>query len=140
MNTKDIRTSTDPDLAGSYAAMERAARAAQDLAIKTNTSIVVAVDGKNVELTAADLIKMRDQEAQQSHHWADKTLNHKPASCWLFCANYFKDGNKYMIHTYQALVTAKVNGRSQVIKTEIRALNAQDARWLLWAQYGFHSI
>ena len=68
MNTKDIRTSTDPDLAGSYAAMERAARAAQDLAIKTNTGIVVAVDGKNVELTAADLIKMRDLEAQQSHH------------------------------------------------------------------------
>ena len=66
MNTKDIRTSTDPDLAGSYAAMERAARAAQDLAIKTNTSIVVAVDGKNVELTAADLIKWRDQEDHQS--------------------------------------------------------------------------
>ena len=68
MNTKDIRTSTDPDLAGSYAAMERAARAAQDLAIKTNTGIVVAVDGKNVELTAADLIKLRDQEAKQSPH------------------------------------------------------------------------
>ena len=68
MNTKDIRTSTDLDLAGSYAAMERAARAAKDLAIKTNTGIVVAVDGKNVELTAADLIKLRDQEAQQSHH------------------------------------------------------------------------
>ncbi len=66
MNTKDIRTSTDPDLAGSYAAMERAARAAQDLAIKTNTGIVVAVDGKTVELTAADLIKLRDLEAQQS--------------------------------------------------------------------------
>jgi hypothetical protein len=68
MNTKDIRTSTDPDLAGSYAAMERAARSAQDLAIKTNTGIVVAVDGKNVELTAADLIRLRDQEAQKSHH------------------------------------------------------------------------
>ena len=68
MNTKDIRTSTDPDLAGSFAAMERAARAAQDLAIKTNTGIVVAVDGKNVELTAADLIKLRDQEAKQSNH------------------------------------------------------------------------
>jgi hypothetical protein len=67
MNTRDIRTSTDPDLAGSYAAMERAARAAQDLAIKTNTGIVVAVDGKNVELTAADLIKLRDQEVQQPH-------------------------------------------------------------------------
>jgi hypothetical protein len=68
MNTKDIRTSTDPDLAGSYAAMERAARAAQDLAIKTNTGIVVEVDGKNVELTAADLIKLRDQEAQQPNY------------------------------------------------------------------------
>jgi len=68
MNTKDIRTSTDPDLAGSYAAMERAARAAQDLAIQTNTGIVVAVDGKNVELTAADLIKLRDQGMHQSQH------------------------------------------------------------------------
>ena len=68
MNTKDIRTSTDPDLASSYAAMERAARAAQDLAIKTNTSIVVSLDGRDVELTAADLIKMRDQEAKQSPH------------------------------------------------------------------------
>jgi hypothetical protein len=43
--------------------MERAAFAAQDLAIKTNTGIVVAVDGKNVELTAADLIKLRNTEA-----------------------------------------------------------------------------
>ena len=68
MNTKDIRTSTDPDLAGSYAAMERAARSAKDLAIKTNTGIVVAVDGKNVELTAADLIKLRDQGMHQSQH------------------------------------------------------------------------
>jgi hypothetical protein len=68
MNPKDIRTSTDPDLAGSFAAMERAARSAKDLAIKTNTGIVVAVDGKNLELTAADLIKMRDQEKHQSQH------------------------------------------------------------------------
>ena len=68
MNTKDIRTSTDPDLAGSFAAIQRAARAAQDLAIKTKTGIVVAVDGKSVELTAADLIKLRNQEAQQSNH------------------------------------------------------------------------
>ena len=40
MNPKDIRTSSDPDLAGSLAAIQRAARSAQDLAIKTNTSIV----------------------------------------------------------------------------------------------------
>ncbi len=45
-----------------------------------------------------------------------------------------------MMHTYQASVRAQVKGRSQVIKTEVRALNAQDARWLLWAQFGFHSI
>jgi hypothetical protein len=68
MNPKDIRTSTDPDLAGSFAAIQRAARSAQDLAIKTNTSIVVSLDGRNVELTAADLIKLREQEQQQSKH------------------------------------------------------------------------
>ena len=64
MNPKDIRTSSDPDLAGSYTAMLRAAQSAKDLAIKTNTSIVVSLDGRDVELTAADLINMRDQEAQ----------------------------------------------------------------------------
>jgi len=63
MNPKDIRTSSDPDLAGSYAAMLRAARSAEDLAIKTNTSILVSLDGKDVELTASDLIKLRDEEA-----------------------------------------------------------------------------
>jgi hypothetical protein len=68
MNTKDIRTSSDPDLAGSHEAMERAARAAQDLAIRTNTGIVVSVDGKNVELNAVDLIKLREQEEHQTHH------------------------------------------------------------------------
>lgn len=68
MNPTDIRTSSDPDLSGSFAAIQRAARSAQDLAIKTNTSIVVSLDGQDVELTAADLIKMRDQEAKQSHH------------------------------------------------------------------------
>ena len=62
MNPKDIRSSSDPDLAGSYAAILRAARSAEDLAIKTNTSIIVSVDGQDVELTAADLIKLREQE------------------------------------------------------------------------------
>jgi hypothetical protein len=62
MNPKDIRTSSDPDLAGSYAAMQRAARSAEDLAIRTNTGIVVCVDGKDVRFTAQDLIKMREQE------------------------------------------------------------------------------
>ena len=48
--------------------------------------------------------------------------------------------DKYLMHTYQASVRAQVIGRSQVIKTEIRAVNAQEARWILWAQFGFHSI
>ena len=47
---------------------------------------------------------------------------------------------KYMMHTYQAKVLAQVQGRSQVIPTEVRALSLQDARWLLWTQCGFHSI
>jgi hypothetical protein len=46
--------------------MERAARSAKDLAIRTNTGIVVAIDGKTVEFTAADLIKMRENETP--HH------------------------------------------------------------------------
>ena len=66
MNTKDIRTYSDPDLAGYYAAMELAARSAQDLAIRANTGIVVAVDGRTVMLTAADLIKVREKETP--HH------------------------------------------------------------------------
>ena len=60
MNPKDIRLSSDRDLAGSYAAMLRAARSAEDLAIKTNTSILVSIDGKDVRLTAQDLINMRN--------------------------------------------------------------------------------
>lgn len=68
MNTKDIRTSSDPDLAGSFAAMERAARSAQELAIQTNTGIVVSIDGKNVELSAAELLKLRDEEVKQPKH------------------------------------------------------------------------
>ena len=63
MNTKDIRTSKDPDLAGSYAAIQRAAKSAEDLAIKTNTAIIVAIDGKPVRITAAELIKMRELES-----------------------------------------------------------------------------
>ena len=62
INTQDIRTSSDPDLAGSYNAMLRAARSAEDLAIQTNTSVLVSIDGKDVDLTASDLISRRKQE------------------------------------------------------------------------------
>jgi hypothetical protein len=67
MNSKDIRTSSDPDLAGSYAAILRAARSAQDIAIQTNTSILVSIDGKDVCLTADDIKKLREKEAKQEN-------------------------------------------------------------------------
>ena len=63
MNMRDIRTSSDPDLAGYNAAIQRAAKSAEDLAIKTNTAIIVAVDGKPVRITAAELLKMRELES-----------------------------------------------------------------------------
>lgn len=67
MNPKDIRMSSDPDQAGSYEAMLRAACSAEDLAIQTNTYILVSIDGKDVRLTAEDLIKMRNSvEATES--------------------------------------------------------------------------
>jgi len=66
MNTKDIRSSGDSDLAGSYSAMKRAAIAAQDLAIQTNTGIVVSVDGKSQLISAKELLEMRELEAHKS--------------------------------------------------------------------------
>lgn len=57
--SKDIRNSPDPDIAGSYYAMQRAGQAAIDLAIQTNTAIVTMVDGKIVRIPAAELIKRR---------------------------------------------------------------------------------
>jgi len=58
-SSKDIRNSLDPDIAGSYYAMQRAGQAVIDLAIQTNTAIVTTVDGKIVRIPAAELIKKR---------------------------------------------------------------------------------
>jgi hypothetical protein len=57
--SNDIRNSPDPDIAGSYHAMQRAGQAAIDLAIQTNTAIVTTIDGKIVRIPAAELIKQR---------------------------------------------------------------------------------
>ena len=40
--------------------MERAARSAHELAIQTNTGIVLIIDGIQVELSAVDLLNLRD--------------------------------------------------------------------------------
>ncbi|MBU3625864.1 hypothetical protein ICN48_06405 [Polynucleobacter sp. JS-Safj-400b-B2] len=58
---KDIRNSSDPDIVGSYNAMQRAGQAAIDLAIQTNTAIVSVIDGKIVRTPAAELIRQRQQ-------------------------------------------------------------------------------
>ncbi len=47
-------------MAGSYAAMQRAGRSAEDLAIRTNTAIITKIDGKMVRLTAEEIIKRRE--------------------------------------------------------------------------------
>jgi hypothetical protein len=62
MTVKDIRLSPDPDMAGSYAAMQRAGRAAEDLAIRTNTEIITMIEGKVVRLTAEEILKRRQAE------------------------------------------------------------------------------
>ena len=63
MTTRDIRLSTDSDLAGSYAAMQRVGKSVIDLAIQTNTAIITMVDGKVVRITANELIKHREAAA-----------------------------------------------------------------------------
>jgi len=65
-NPKDILTSTDPDMAGSYAAIQRAAQSTEELAIQTNTNILVPIDGKDVELTEKDLLNMRAKNNTRS--------------------------------------------------------------------------
>jgi hypothetical protein len=44
------------------------------------------------------------------------------------------------MNTYTALVAAKVGNTSRMVKTEIKAASAAEAKWLLQAIYGFHAI
>ena len=53
-------------MAGSYAAMQRAGRAAEDLAIRTNTAIITMIDGHVVRLTAEEIIKRREAARNSS--------------------------------------------------------------------------
>jgi len=57
--SKDVCNSSDPDIAGSYYAMQRAGQAATNFAIQTKTAIVVTIDGKIFRIPAAELIKQR---------------------------------------------------------------------------------
>jgi hypothetical protein len=55
MTPKDISKARNPDVRGSLAAMRRAAAMARQIAIETDTGIVVVRDGKLVHLSAEEL-------------------------------------------------------------------------------------
>lgn len=42
--------------------------------------------------------------------------------------------------TYTALIAAKVGSNTKMVKTEIKAASAAEAKWLLQAIYGFHAV
>jgi hypothetical protein len=71
MNTgKDIAQARNPDLRASMAAMRRAAQLARQIAIQTNTGIVMVRDGQCVRISAQEL-READAAAQQSTGTAD---------------------------------------------------------------------
>ena len=55
MNPTDIREAKDKDLPASMAALQRAALAARETAIQTDTGIVIQREGKLVRIPASEL-------------------------------------------------------------------------------------
>lgn len=58
---KDISQAKNPDLRASLAAMQRAAESAKQIAIQTNTAIVVVRDGIRMRITAEQLRREHDE-------------------------------------------------------------------------------
>ena len=44
------------------------------------------------------------------------------------------------MNTYTALVAAQVGNSRKLVKTEVKAASAVEAKWLLQAIYGFHAV
>ena len=44
------------------------------------------------------------------------------------------------MNTYTALVAAQVGNTRKLVKTEVKAASAAEAKWLLQAIYGFHAV
>ncbi|MEO8006293.1 MAG: hypothetical protein ABI771_15365 [Betaproteobacteria bacterium] len=57
MTADELSKAKDPDLPASLIAMKRAAKSARELAIRTNTAIILMQDGKVVRITAEELRK-----------------------------------------------------------------------------------
>lgn len=62
MKPRDLSEARNPDLRGSLAAMQRAAKLAREIAIQTNTAIVIMRDGKPVRVTAEELRAAQKQD------------------------------------------------------------------------------
>ncbi len=60
MTQSDLSKAKKPDLRASLVALQRSARMAREIAMRTNTAIVVVQNGKVVRISAAEL--RRDQE------------------------------------------------------------------------------
>ena len=52
----------------------------------------------------------------------------------------FMHGINTDMKTFTALIKARINGIERSIPTQVRAVDANDARWLLQAIYGFHAV
>lgn len=61
MTKLDLSECKNPDMIGSLDAMRRAAAMARQIAIDTNTGIVMFRDGKVVHISAAELREERDR-------------------------------------------------------------------------------
>lgn len=62
MSLKNLSPEKQADLANSQRAMERAAKMAREIAIETNTAIIVVRDGKPVRIPAEELRKEQQAE------------------------------------------------------------------------------
>lgn len=70
MTSTNIARAKNPDLRASLAAMQRAAQMARDVAMQTNTAIILMQDGKIVRITAAEL--RRQAKAARSTAGAER--------------------------------------------------------------------
>ena len=59
MNSHDLSEVKNPDLRASFAALQRAAQMARQVAIQTNTAIVVVKDGQLVRIPAEVLAQQQ---------------------------------------------------------------------------------
>lgn len=59
MKPKDLSLAKNPDLRASFAALQRAAEMARQVAIQTNTAIVVMENGKLVRIPAEVLVQQQ---------------------------------------------------------------------------------